>query len=374
MIYFDNAATSFPKPNTVYSEIRRCLSKYCGNPGRSDHKLSLDAARKIYSCRENISSLYNFSNPDAITFTYNATYALNLAIKARVKKGDHILISDIEHNAVLRPIHKLAADGFITFDIYKSGSDKEVISSINRLKKVNTSMIIANHYSNITSIVLPIEAIADYAHTHEIKLICDASQSSGVYPYQLDKSGISALCAPAHKGLYGIQGVGFIINCDGVVGDTVIEGGGGNNSSDRTMPAFLPDIYEAGTANTPGIAALDTAVDFIKKITVDEISYRENLLKKRFAEGLASIKNIYILGNPDGNGGTISFCHKNHTPADMGHYLSQNNICVRSGYHCSPLAHKTIGSGEGGTVRASFGYFNTDKEIDRVLSILDNFT
>ncbi|MBQ2825787.1 MAG: aminotransferase class V-fold PLP-dependent enzyme [Clostridia bacterium] len=373
MIYFDNAATSFPKPSAVYSEISRCLDKYCGNPGRSDHKLSIDAARKIYSCREKLADLYGFSHPEAITFTYNATYALNMALKARIKKGCHVLISDIEHNAVLRPIHKLAEDGLISYSIYKSGSKEEVIDSINKLIRPNTSLIVANHYSNITSITLPIDTIADYAAAHGLKLICDASQSSGVYPYRLDTGKISALCAPAHKGLYGIQGVGFIINCDTLSGNTVIEGGGGTNSHDKAMPTFLPDRYEAGTANTPGIAALDTAVDFIKRITVEEIGHKENLLKNRFAEGLGSIKNIRIYGNVLESGGIVSFGHRYHAPSEIGRYLADNNICVRSGYHCSPLAHKTIGSGDGGSVRVSLGYFNTKAEIDKALSILSRY-
>ena len=373
MIYFDNAATSFPKPPAVYSEIARCLDKYCGNPGRSDHKLSIDAAKKIYSCREKLASLYGSSHPESITFTYNATYALNIAIKARIKKGCHVLISDIEHNAVLRPIHKLAEDGTITYDIYKSGSTKEVLNSISRLKKPNTTLIVSNHYSNVTSIILPIDTIADYAYDHQIKLICDASQSSGVYPYRLNTSKISALCAPAHKGLYGIQGVGFIINCDALVGNTVLEGGGGNNSSDRAMPAFLPDVYEAGTANTPGIAALDAAVDFVKRVTPEEIGHKENLLKKQFAEGLESIKNMRLFGSTKESGGTVSFCHKYHPPSEIGRYLAENNICVRSGYHCSPLAHKTIGSSESGTVRVSFGYFNTPAEVDRALMVLNKY-
>lgn len=367
MIYFDNAATTYPKPSPVCKEVIRCLTEYCGNPGRSSHKLSIEAARKIYECRERIASLFGYPDPEDITFTYNASYALNIAIKSRIQKGDHILISDIEHNSVLRPVHKLYTEGTVTYDIYESENAKQSILSHIR---PNTSLICANHVSNICDRTLPLKEIGDIAKSKGIKLICDASQSAGILDYNLSNSGISALCAPGHKSLYGIQGTGFIINCDKHCGKTLIEGGGGINSNDSEMPDFLPDRFEAGTPNTPGISALSAALKWLDEITPGVIRNHENALKTHLADGLGNIKNAVIYGNTEESGSTLLFNITGKSAGEVGEYLADNRVCVRSGYHCSPLAHKTLKTPLGGAVRVSFSYFNTKREIDRLLFLL----
>jgi len=367
LIYFDNAATTYPKPSPVYQEVTRCLKEYCGNPGRSTHRLSIDAARKIYECRERISSLFGHPDPEDITFTYNASYALNIAIKSRIKKGDHVLISNIEHNSVLRPVHKLYTEGIITYDIYESeNAPKSILSLI----RPNTSMICVNHVSNICARTLPLKEIGDIAKTKKLKLICDASQSAGILDYDLSSSNVSALCAPGHKSLYGIQGVGFIINRDKHLGKTILEGGGGINSTDTEMPAFLPDRFETGTPNTPGIAALSAALKWLGEITPSEIKKHENALRTYLTEGLSVIKNSVIYGDVKESGTTLLFNISNKSANEVGEYLADNGICVRSGYHCSPLAHKALKTPPGGAVRVSFSYFNTKREIDRLLFIL----
>lgn len=367
MIYFDNAATTYPKPSPVYDETLRCLKQYCGNPGRSAHQLSMEAARKIYECRERIADLFGHSAPEDITFTYNASYALNIAIKSRIKKGDHLLISDIEHNSVLRPVHKLYTSGVITYDIYKSENAPKSILS---LLRPNTSLICANHVSNICTRTLPIKDIGKIAKSKGIKLICDASQGAGIINYDLSDMGVSALCAPGHKALYGIQGTGFIINCDKHAGDTVIEGGGGIDSFDPKMPAFLPDRFEAGTQNTPGIAALSAAIKWISEITPDAIRTHENTLRLHIIEGLSVIKKAIVYGDMRECGSTVLFNISGRSASEVDEYLSENGICVRSGYHCSPLAHKTLKTPEGGAVRVSLGYFNTKRETEKLLLAL----
>ncbi len=367
MIYFDNAATTYPKPAPVYSEVDHCLKQYCGNPGRSAHRLSIEAARKIYECRERIADLFGHRDPEDVTFTYNASYALNTAIKSRIRKGDHLLISDIEHNSVLRPVHKLYTDGIITYDIYKGENAPKSILS---LLRPNTSLICVNHVSNICTRTLPLNEIEKIAKKRGIKLICDASQSAGIIDYDLSESGVSALCAPGHKALYGIQGTGFIINCDKCRGNTVIEGGGGVDSLDRNMPDLLPDRFEAGTQNTPGIAALSAALKWLGEVTPAEIRTHENALRLRLIEGLSVTKNAVVYGDPRECGSTVLFNISGKSASEIDGYLSENGICVRSGYHCSPLAHKAIGTPDGGAVRVSFGYFNTKREVDKFLLTL----
>jgi len=209
LCYLDNAATTFPKPVSVYREVYRCMSTYCGNPGRGSHTLSLEAARAIFECRSLIADLLGVSDLDRIIFTYNTTYALNMVIKGLLKKGDHVIISDMEHNAVLRPIWKLAHDGIISYDIFPSMTAKEkrspalICAKIAALIKPNTKMVICSHASNICSATLPIKEIGEFCEKHSLLFVVDGAQSVGHYDLNVDRMNISALCFPSHKGLYG---------------------------------------------------------------------------------------------------------------------------------------------------------------------------
>ena len=260
--YLDNAATSFPKPRSVSREVSRCIDTYCGNAGRGAHKLSILAANKIYDCREDICSFINAPAPENIIFVPSCTMGLNLIIKGLLKLGDHVLISDMEHNSVYRPISKLQKEGIITFNTFSAlgatdKSDEEMLNGIKNKLRKNTKLVICNHQSNICSYALPIGKIGELCKKNQVLFAVDCAQSMGHLPIDMQKMNIDFLCAPGHKGLYGIQGSAFVgINSKTLLG-TLLEGGNGINSLDPYMTELLPERYEAGTLPLPAIAALE---------------------------------------------------------------------------------------------------------------------
>ena len=366
MIYFDNAATTFPKPAGVTREIKRCMTHYCGNPGRSSHKLSLAAAEKIYECRVALAKLFGAENPENVVFTYNTTYALNMAIKSVVKKGDHILLSDLEHNSVLRPAAKLHDAGIADYDIFRAAfkTDGEILRSIRSQIRPNTRALVCTHASNVCAIKLPIEKIGKLCHENGIIFIVDAAQSAGIYGIDMRSSNIDILCAPGHKALFGPQGVGFAVFSDGAERfNTVVEGGNGVNSLEKEMPDFLPERFEAGTLATPAIAGLLAGLKFIDLVGLEEIRDSEERLARRLADILANTKGVTLYA-PEYAGNPLLFNLDRLSPARAAAAFDSYDICTRSGFHCSPLAHTAIGTGENGALRASLGYFNTNEEIE----------
>ena len=375
LCYLDNAATTFPKPVSVYREVYRCMSRYCGNPGRGSHSLSLEAARAIFECRSLIADLVGVSDLDRIIFTYNTTYALNMVIKGLLKKGDHVIISDMEHNAVLRPIWKLAHDGIISYDIFPSMTAKEkrsptlICAKIAALIKPNTKMVICSHASNICSATLPIKEIGEFCEKHSLLFVVDGAQSVGHYDLNVDRMNISALCFPSHKGLYGPQGCGVIALGKSICMDTLIEGGNGINSLDGNMPPMPPERYEAGTLATPAIAGLSEGVRSILSIPKGEISEYQKHLFDIAHSALSSIEGITVYA-PRHRGSVLLFNVKGYSSEYVSQALDSFGICTRGGFHCAPLAHKTLGTLDGGAVRASFGIFNKKREIDALASAL----
>ena len=241
MIYLDNAATTFPKPQSVSVEMSKCINKYCGNPGRSSHSLSQKSAEKIYEARCLLAELF-CANPENVVFTYNTTYALNIAIKALVKDKSHILVSDMEHNSVLRPVNALCRDKECTYSMFStSGSEEEILSSIESNIKPYTSLLICAHVSNVGCRRLPIDKIGALCRNKGIKFIVDGAQSAGLHQINVNEMSIDALCIPGHKSLYGPQGIGAIIFGNECIGATIIEGGTGINSLELDMPDFLPE-------------------------------------------------------------------------------------------------------------------------------------
>lgn len=372
MIYFDNAATTFPKPESVYDSVQDCMRYYCGNPGRSGHKLSVAASQKIYECRSRIASMFHSDSPEQVVFTYNTTYALNIAIKSMACRGDHILISNLEHNSVLRPVNSLLAHG-ISYGIYDASyeSKEEILRSIKSNIRPNTKIIVAIHSSNISPINLPIEEIGKLCKSRNIAFIVDAAQSAGTYDIDINKCGIDALCAPGHKGLYGPQGCGFILFSDKYKDlipemylKTFIEGGNGINSIERSMPSFIPERFEAGTLSTPAIAGLDAGIRFVKSVGTETIFAHENKLRKRLTYILSNTEGITLYGPKNADGGIVLFNADNFTPSELADELDRSGICVRSGLHCSPLAHKALNTREDGAVRVSFSIFNNLNEVE----------
>jgi cysteine desulfurase family protein len=371
LIYLDNAATTFPKPRHVTGEVMRCLTEYCGNPGRGSHRLALAAAEQIFSCREALSSFLGVGAPERILFTQNTTYALNLAIKGLLRQGDHVLISELEHNAVRRPICALAAKGKITFDVFPvfGLTQDELLSHLAQKLTPNTRAVVCTHASNICSIVLPIAEIGALCRRRGIQLIVDAAQSAGFLPIDMNAMQIDALAAPGHKSLYGIQGCGFLAIGENFTLEPLIEGGSGVDSLPAEMPEAPPERYEAGTLPTPSIVGLLEGVRSLTNGGVAACAARERELFLAARERLSSLLDISIYA-PEHVGSVLLF-NKNGIPAaELGRHLSSNGICVRAGLHCAPMAHKALGTPDGGAVRVSFGRYNTLSDVDALWQAL----
>ena len=370
MVYLDNSATTFPKPLCVSDEISRCIKKYCGNPGRSSHSLSIASAEKIFQTRVLLAELFN-SEPENVVFTYNTTYALNIAIKSMIKYSTHILISDIEHNSVLRPINELYKQKLCTYSLFSTnGTTDEILNSIKNSIQSNTKMLICTHVSNVGSRRLPIKEIGDLCKKYDIEFIVDGAQSAGVYDIDIKNMNIGALCIPSHKGLYGPQGGGAVIFNTNKPLRSVIEGGTGINSLEENMPDFLPEKFEAGTLSTPIIAAWGEALKWLNLIGIDKIRRHEEDLYIYCKENLKAIKNLKLYEMNDYAGNSLLFNINGVSSSTIASYLNDNNIAVRSGFHCSPLAHKLLDTGDDGAVRVSFSVFNSKNDINQLCEAL----
>ena len=378
LIYLDNAATTHPKPPKVYEEADLCLRTYCGNPGRSGHPLAMKASEKIYECRELVSAHFGSSSPENVVFTQNTTYALNMAIKGLLQKGDHVLISDMEHNSVFRPISIAAKSGLIDYDVFptvKNGrqmSAEEIRRGIMSLiRPGKTKLLVCAHVPNIVSDVRPIAMIGDLCRRNGIVFICDAAQSAGHIPIDIKASKIDVLCAPAHKGLFGIQGCGFMLLGDSCPPlSTLIEGGNGVNSLDSDMPELSPERFESGTLPTPAIAALSEGIKYLSELDPRDIKRHEEMLYLRLANALSSERIKARIYMPSSYGSVLLFNIPNRPADEIGHLLSKRGICLRSGYHCSALGHKTLGTQNAGALRASFSIFNTKEDVDTLYKAL----
>ncbi len=369
-LYFDSAATTYQKPHKVFSEADRAFRLFSANSGRGSHFLSLKASEKIFRCRTAISRAFGAS-PENIIFTFNTTYALNMAIKGVAAKGDHFLISNLEHNSVLRPIHKLSCDKIIdytVFDAYfcgKTQADK-VIDELQSKLRPNTKCIICTHASNICSYSPPIYEIGKFCAQNGLIFIVDAAQSAGHTKIDIAKNNIDILCAPAHKGLYGPQGLGVMILGEKIIPDTLIEGGSGINSLIYSMPDEPPERYEAGTLPCHSICGLLAGLEFVENYGYNNISQKEAFLWDRLYRGIEACDRIKIY-DKNHRGGILLFNVLGKSSSLVASQLSSCGICVRSGYHCAALAHKTLNTdadGCGGAVRVSFSIFNTSEEID----------
>ncbi|MCR8745889.1 aminotransferase class V-fold PLP-dependent enzyme [Romboutsia lituseburensis] len=373
MIYLDNAATTYPKPEKVYDAVLDCMKNYCANPGRAGHKLAMRAAREIYDARENIAKLFNIDNPMTIVFTNNATDSLNLAIKGVVKKGDHIITTSMEHNSVIRPIKSLEKDG-IENTIVECDKDGFLNpEDIKNAIKENTKLIVTTHASNVAGTIVDIKEVGKIAKEKNVLYLVDASQTAGVYDINVKDINVDMIAAPGHKCLLGPQGTGILYIREDLKIDILKEGGTGSRSEDLFQPDLTPDKYESGTHNTPGIVGLNEGVKFILETGVDSIRAHEEELCQYMLDRLNEVPNIVIYGPKDSKkrAAVISI---NIPKIDSGEITflldSEYDIATRSGIHCAPLAHKTLGTLEQGAVRFSLGYFNTKNDIDEAVRAL----
>ena len=365
MIYFDNAATTFPKPKSVINAVYDCISNYCGNPGRGSHNLSRRSAEAVFSVRERIAKLFCIDSPENVVFTYNATYALNLALKTLITENCHVLTSDIEHNSVIRPLEKLKRTLNITYDVFDSEGELE--QNIKKSIKKDTKVLVSTLASNVTGKRIPFEILSRVAEEYGLKLIIDASQAAGHMEIDLSATKCDVLCAPGHKALFGIQGCGFAVFKDSKIKESFIEGGSGTDSQSILMPTLLPEGYEAGTLSTPAIVGLGAGIDFVTSASIYNINYKISNLANYIKSELAKTNDIIIYPS---FGSIVAFNNERFDSNAFSEILDQNGICVRSGLHCAPSAHKKLGTINGGCVRVSLSYFNDFSEIDSFLRVI----
>ncbi|MEE0946251.1 MAG: aminotransferase class V-fold PLP-dependent enzyme [Acutalibacteraceae bacterium] len=368
MIYFDNAATSFPKPQSVINSVKNALENYSANPGRSGHSASVKTAEKIYGVREKTANFFGYDKPENVVFTTNCTQAVNFVLKGILDKGDHILISNLEHNAVARPVNKLKSQGVevTVFDAFAQDIERELDS----LVTPKTKMVFCLHASNVCGKVLPIEKIGDFCKKRGILFGVDAAQSGGVLPIDMKKFSIDFLCVASHKGLFAPMGTGILI-ADYPLKQTILEGGTGSNSISLEQGNDMPEMLESGTVNVPGILGISAGIDFVKKRGIDNIRKHENALCDRLFSRLYGHKKIRLIASREKiRVPVVSFVVQGVDSNAVAEFLNNKNIAVRAGLHCSPMAHKTLGTLDTGTVRFSPGITSDERQVDYLCRVL----
>ena len=370
MIYLDTAATSHKKPDNVYKTLDFMTRYKSANAGHGASTMSLEAAGYVYDAAEQCCALFNIDSAENIAFTHNTTFALNMAIKGCIKEGSHIVMTSMEHNSVARPVYASGA----RYSIVRADKNGRVnASDIENAICDDTSLVVVNHVSNVCGRIQDIEEIGQICKKHCVLFLVDGAQSAGVVDIDVKKQNIDMLAFAGHKSLMGPLGTGGLYVRDGIILNTIVEGGSGSGSENMEQPMFMPDRLVSGTMNMPAIAALGESIKFVRQVGCENILSHERMLAARFIEGVKNIDDILVCGHEtDKCSGVISLNIKGKSCTEVAEILdSEYKICVRSGLHCAPLAHETLGTLEnGGTVRFSFGLFNTKKEIDKAIYAL----
>lgn len=370
-IYFDNAATTWPKPETVYRAVEEFMLNIGANPGRSGHECSLHAGRILTEAREKLAQLFHAAEPERIIFTLNCTDALNMALKGVLKPGDHVVTSALEHNSILRPLEGLRERGVITYTVVPASPVGELDpADFARAVRPDTRLIAVTHASNVIGSITPLAEVGAVARQAGTLFLVDAAQTAGVLPIDVQALGIDLLAFAGHKGLLGPMGTGGLYVRPSLELASWREGGTGSRSELTTQPDFYPDHLEAGTPNTPGIAGLNAGLDFILKTGLEAIQEKEQALLARLHGGLAAIPGVKLYGSPDltRRVAVLSFTVEGCDNAEVATRLDrQYGIMSRPGLQCAPLAHQALGTFPEGTVRLSLGYFNTEEEVDQAV-------
>jgi cysteine desulfurase family protein len=374
MIYFDNAATSWPKPPEVLSAMADFMEKVGANPGRSGHQLSLEAGRIVLNTREKVAGLFGIKDSSQVIFTLNGTYGLNLGIKGLLKEGDRVVLTSMEHNSVMRPLRHLEETKKVKLTIIQCQKDGQVdLGEVRKALEGRVSLVITTHASNVTGGIMPLREIGEMVKEKEAVFMVDACQSAGSLPIDVEEMRIDLLAFTGHKGMFGPQGVGGLYIREGIEFEPLVRGGTGSNSEHEVQPDFLPDKYESGTLNTVAIAGLGAGVEFIVKTGISEIREREKVLIQMLIEGIRGIEGIEMYG-PEDTESRIAICSfnlKGRDPAHVGYLLDREfGIMCRVGLQCAPAAHRAIGTYPQGTVRFSLGYFNCEEDVSSALDAL----
>jgi cysteine desulfurase family protein len=376
-IYFDNAATSWPKPAAVRAALDAYFDDAGGNPGRSGHRMSVAAARIVENARETLADLFHANDPSCIVFTHNATHSLNLALYGLLRKGDHVVTTSIEHNSVMRPLRHLETLG-VELTVVTCAPDGMLdLDSLRRAVRPNTRLLVTTHASNVVGTLTPVRAVAALARERNIFYLVDAAQTAGAMPIDVQEMGVDLLAFSGHKGLLGPTGTGGLYIREGVALSPLVRGGTGSDSALETQPEFLPDAYESGTVNVAGIAGLGAGVRFLSEIGIETVRAHERKLVAQFLADASEIPGITLYGPRDAGlqCGVVSFNVAGAVPSEVGLILDESfGIMARPGLHCAPSAHRTIGTFPTGTVRFSIGWFNTPAEVETALGALREIT
>lgn len=375
-IYLDNAATSYPKPESVYRSVDHSLRHLGGSPGRGSYGMALDAGRCLLEIRDTVADLIGARDSSRIAFTSGATEALNLAFFGYLKAGDRVVTSTMEHNAVMRPLHVLQSRGVSVVQVapgpdgclHPAEIQKAVMADF-----ASTRMVILSHASNVTGSIQPVEALGPWCRSLGILLVVDAAQTAGFLPIDVETMVIDMLAVPGHKHLMGPPGCGFLYVREGIQLTPLIYGGSGGDSGSPHPPEVMPDRLESGTLNLPALAGLKAGIDFIQQQGPANIRRHKTDLLSYLRDGLRYVPGMSLYGPSDGSqlAGVLSFNLHGHDPADIAFWLdTEHAICVRAGLHCAPDAHRTIGTFPRGTVRVSPGFFSGASDMDALLHAL----
>jgi cysteine desulfurase family protein len=376
-IYFDNAATSFPKPAEVESGLLHYHRDLGASAGRGAYPRAVLTGRLLDETRKLLAGLFNIPNPSQIVFTLNASDALNLAIKGLDwRAGDNAVVSAMEHNSVLRPLHALKNRKGIKIVKVKAGADG-IVDPIDFAKAIDshTRLVALVHASNVSGSIQPISEVGDIARRKGVPFLVDAAQSAGALPIDVDAMKIDLLAFPGHKALLGPLGTGGLYMREGLDLETLREGGTGSQSEQEVQPDFLPDKYEPGSHNALGLSGLKGGLEFLLRETVAKVRAHEESLTAQFLAGVSQIKEIKVFGprNAARQVAVVSLQLGDFAPLELSHRLfERGGLMTRSGLHCAPGAHQTLGTYPLGTTRFSFGYFNTPAQIDKALVVLSD--
>jgi cysteine desulfurase family protein len=375
IVYFDNAATSWPKPAGMIEAMGHYSEMIGGSPGRSGHQRSLDAGRIILETREALAKLFGSNDSLRIAFTKNATEALNIALLGLLQSGDHVITSSMEHNSVMRPLRFLETQGVQISVVPCSDDGRLNPEDVRAAIQPQTRLLVVAHASNVTGTIQPIAELGRIARDHGFLFCVDAAQTAGALPIHVEEMAIDLLAFSGHKSLFGPQGTGGLYIREGIEKHLrpLMMGGTGSRSEFEVQPDFMPDNYESGTPNTIGLAGLGAGVRFVLAEGVEAIRSEEEGLTKRFLKGLAALKGITVYGPPDAESRTsvVSFNIAGVSPSEAALELDERfGILCRPGLHCAPAAHRTIGTFPQGTIRFGFGYFNTKEEVSFGLEVI----
>ena len=374
MIYFDNSATTFPKPLSVINAVNDSLRYYSANPGRSGHTMSLKTAEKIFECRSTVCKLFNLKDESKVVFTPGCTHALNIVIKGILKPGDHCVISNLEHNSVLRPLDKLKKQNiaYSVAEVFENDDDKTV-ESFRKCINEHTKLVVCTHASNVFGIRLPVERICALCHNYGILFCLDAAQSAGVFDINIEKDNYDFVCCAGHKGLYGPMGVGILVINSDTIPDSLTEGGTGSESQNLSQPDFTPDKFESGTLNVSGICGLKKGIEVVLDKTPMMISNIEMAHIRLLYSKLKTMQKIKLyteMPTLEYYAPVLSFNVDGKSSEEVASFLNKHSIAVRAGLHCAPLAHKCKNTLDIGTVRVSPSIFTKESDINYLVKVL----